>query len=157
MAGMTTPETVTLRDKNPHANIAWVEIHADGTETSRRGFIWSLSGPVSGVGRAFWVLPGGEGPEGPPGAFSAVLVAVASSRHLCGRAKGRHWDPRGGRYVDKGETYRQPDPRSVFGVREAKARQDPPRRIRLKPMHAAAQTEYDTFVRTVAALTPERT
>lgn len=155
MAGMTTPENVTQSDKNPEWKpgdpIAWVEIHADGGEIPASGAVWSPAAPLSGVGRAFWVL---QDPSGPQEAASAVLVAVTSTRHQCGRVVRGRWAAKGGRFVDQGEIYRQPDPRSKFGVRERPAA--PPRAIRLKPMHASARNEYDAYLALVADLTPER-
>ena len=96
-------------------DIAWIEIEPDGTETERTGVVWALAEPLAGMS-AWWVQP----QDGP-----VVLVARASRRLKCGRERtaraalglsssGTIWMPRGGRFVDVGEYYRESDPRSAF-------------------------------------------
>jgi hypothetical protein len=98
-----------------HDVVTWLDIHADGSEMRRSGRIWEHAPALTGAGKAWWVIPDEQVGDEP----SAVLVVRAGRRHQVGRPR-RHptregaevWDRKGGRYVDKGEYYRETDPRS---------------------------------------------
>jgi hypothetical protein len=105
-------------------DVLWQEIEPDGSENERTGRIWAPA-PVVGGMSAFWVIP--DGPDGEPGPGPVVLVARAGRRHLVGRlyrVRRRSltggmewrevWNPTGGRFVDKGEWFREADPHSRF-------------------------------------------
>lgn len=98
-------------------DIAWTDIHPDGTEEERYGVVWALAVPLAGMS-AWWVQP--DGCAGP-----TILVARSSRRHRCGRARASGtvlgmtssagvWLASGGRYVDTGEYFRETDLRSRF-------------------------------------------
>lgn len=98
-----------------HDVIIWLDIHADGTETRRSGRVWELAPALAGAGRAYWVIPDDRLP-GEPG---ALFVVRAGRRHRIGRPRPHPkdearttWVRNGGRYVDKGEHYRETDNRS---------------------------------------------
>jgi hypothetical protein len=134
---MTTPK-VTVGDP-----LTWREIHPDGRDLPRSGHIWAPAAPVAGS-TAFWVLPDlqDQGEDSSPA--EAILVARSSRRHLVGRAYRirkrfvtgemgwrEMWNPTGGRFVDKGEWFRETDPRSRFN------------RIHRPPTHAAPRKRPD--------------
>lgn len=117
---MATPKPLTEGDE-----ITWTEIEPDGEEEMRTGIVWALAQPLAGMS-AWWVQP--DDPYGDPGSGPCVLVARASRRHLCGRARAARsalgltadatvWMPNGGRYIDVGEYYRETDQRSSFARR----------------------------------------
>lgn len=100
-------------------HIDWTDIHPDGTESLRSGEILAPEPPLAGM-RAVRVQPDDTA--------STVTVVISSRRHRTGRelVAGVHglnrtpqtkviYSPDGGRYVDKGEAYRETDPRSKFG------------------------------------------
>jgi hypothetical protein len=117
---MKPTKIVTLRE------IEWVDIQPGGRELPRRGHIWVAAAPVAGM-TAFWVLPDLQDQGEDSGPSAAILVARSNRRHLCGRAYRiqkrlvtgemgwrEMWNPTGGRFVDKGEWFRETDPRSRF-------------------------------------------
>jgi len=143
---MKPSKIVTLRE------IQWVDIHPTGRDVPRSGHIWAPAASVAGMS-AFWVIPGvmGQGADSEPA--EAILVARSSRRHLCGRAfrirrrsvTGQMewrdmWNPTGGRYVDKGEWFRETDPRSRFSRTYR-----PPTHAVTKRADAASQVGLDLF------------
>jgi len=143
---MSPAKIVTLRE------IEWVDIQPDGREVPRSGHIWASAAPVAGMS-AFWVLPGvmGQGKNSEP--VEAILVARSGRRHLVGRAYRirkrlvtgemgwrEMWNPTGGRFVDKGEWFRETDPRSRFSRPYR-----PPSRVTTKRVDPASQMEMDLF------------
>jgi hypothetical protein len=92
----------TAKDYKPGDQIAWIDIITAGLEKPRRGEVWAPAPALPGIGRAYWVLPNTMS-NGKP-----VLVAVATSRHRCGRGSMKKWIHKGGRWIDAGENYREP-------------------------------------------------
>lgn len=149
---MTTPKPNTYREGDP---ITWLQITRDGTETARRGEVWALAEPVRGVGRAYWVQPvvfGGMRNDGglPTPADEiwikdgpVILVAVAARQHRCGARRTGRFDVRGGRVIDKGETYAETDPRARVHAKPPKAR---PTHISGVPARAHERTAQDLAV-----------
>jgi hypothetical protein len=90
----------------------WVNIGPAGQESEGWGTIWGDGPSIAGM-KTWWVLP--DPPEATQGrAEAVVLVARASRRHQVGRDVDGRWNPRGGRFVDIGEYFRETDPRSRF-------------------------------------------
>lgn len=90
--------------------ITWSDIHGDGEEDERHGYIWATAQPLAGMS-AWWVIA-----EEDPGE-QVLLVARAAARHQVGRAGRVYVDryvPRMGRFVDIGEYFRETDGRSRF-------------------------------------------
>lgn len=90
----------------PGDGLLWLEIHADGGESPRRGPVWS-SGPAL-TGMRTWFchdLVTGR----------VVRVVLASRRHQVGRRVRGVWRGRGGRFVDVGTIYTEADPASPSG------------------------------------------
>ena len=141
-AGGTGSEPVALGE-----DVAWTDIHPDGTEEERTGREWGPAPPLQGM-KAWWVIP--DRFDGEPGSGAAVLVCRSSRRHLAGRevereALGtvrRRYVPGAGRYVDKGEYFRETDPRSRFAQRYV-----PPTHAVLPHPDAAGQTDLMLFER----------
>lgn len=137
-----------------HEPIAWVDIAPTGTERQRTGRVWAEARAVPGRGKAAWVLADPVHPEG-SGETWAVLVVTAGTRHRVGRSMpaghvGRPavWGARAGRYVDKGERYRETDTRSPGGAREAAGRRSQaPRSISGRPTNAVARSDYENWLR----------
>jgi hypothetical protein len=79
--------------------IEWLDLEPLA-ERLRRGEVWAPAPTQPGRGRAYWVMPFGE--------RACVLVIATSSRHRAGAllCDGRYW-PKGGRWIDKGEHYRE--------------------------------------------------
>lgn len=134
------------RKVKPPEDVIWVDIHPDGTEDERRGMIWSPAPALAGMS-AFWVLPD-EGGE-------VVLVCRSSRRGPVGRSKQRRvvdlaggekvidkWLPNGGRIVDKGEWFRETDPRSRFASRYV-----PPTHAPVATMDVGSQVALMLFER----------
>lgn len=134
--GGTGPKPVALGE-----DVAWTDIHPDGTEEERTGREWGPAPAVDGM-KAWWVIPDEGGP--------AVLVCRSSRRHLAGReverevlgSIRRRYAARAGRYVDKGEYFRETDPRSRFAVRYV-----PPTHAVMPYPDAAGQTDLMLFSR----------
>lgn len=165
---MTTSEDVTQRH---HPPIEWVDIHGDGSETPRRGVVWAPAATVSGIGKAWWVLPEPlDAPDAPsePTALLVAHLAVPQPQETLpgleepqepprprtyrpGRVVRARWYAKEGRLVFPGETIRETHSRSVFAVREAAQRAHPTlsavRTARLSP---SAQVELESFLRSAA-------
>lgn len=149
-------------DEVQHERITWVDIAPTGVERPRTGYVWADARAVPGRGSAVWALadPDADGHVPEPG---AVLVITAGRRHRVGRVVsaghvGRtpRWLVNGGRYVDKGERYRETDSRSPGGQRERVGRTgNPPRSISGRPTTVTAQTDYENWLRIAAALSKE--
>lgn len=118
---MTTAKKVTQREP---VSITWVDIEPDGHEAQCFGRIFCDAAPVRGM-KAWWVIE--DDAEGEPGTGSPVLVCRASRRHRVGRETevGRQlfggpkrwvtkYFPDAGRFVDKGEHYRETAEGSPF-------------------------------------------
>lgn len=144
-----TPEGAERRARDgtlkPGDPIRWTDVRPDGSEEIRTGAVWSEAPPVRSVGKAWWVLPDDQ--DRP----SAVLVSRASRRHTCGRAlSGGAWQNRAGRYIDPGEYYRETDRRAR--TNEHRTAVAIPRSIGGEPTTVVARTEYDNWLRTIAAI-----
>lgn len=87
--------------------ISWLDIHPDGSETARSGFVWSPAPQVAGRGTALWAVT--DDTHTRPGE-SVVLVILAGRRHRVGRTVGERWSAHAGRFVDRHERYRETDP-----------------------------------------------
>jgi hypothetical protein len=94
---MTTPGAY-----GPGERIDWVDLMAAGLETPRRGEVWDVAPPLPGIGRAYWVLPTDGKDSG-----RVVLVAVTTRRHRAGVGVNQYHAGRG-RWIDRGENYREP-------------------------------------------------
>lgn len=136
---MATSKPIAVGD-----DLIWQEIEPDGSESTCTGVVWALAGTISGMS-AWWVIRDGV----------ALLVGRAPRRTRAGRAVKRsarsavtglveereRWHPAGGRYVDKGEFYRETDHRSRFaGVVYV-----PPRHVLMPPMHSVHRTALEAF------------
>jgi hypothetical protein len=88
------------------AGLLWVEIHADGGESPRRGPVWSTAPALSGM-RSWFAHDLVDG--------RVVRVVLASRRHQVGRRIRGVWRARGGRFVDVGTLYTEADPKSLSG------------------------------------------
>lgn len=128
-----------------HARIEWVDIHGDGTETTRTGSVWASAPPLGGQ-EAVWVLPDTPAPSD---GSTGLLVRLTSRRHRAGRIVGRRWFAKQGRWVDAGETIREDHPSSPY--RREEARQVRPSHHAL-PRDTPNATEMAAFVRTVERL-----
>lgn len=95
--------------------ITWRDIHGDGEEDERHGYVWAPAQPLAGMS-AWWVIK--DSRTGQPGQGRPILVARAAARHRVGRNHGRpgrsHYAPHSGRFVDIGEYFRETDSRSRF-------------------------------------------
>ena len=105
--------------------VTYIEFGPDLSEQLVEGEVWS-SAPAAGT---FWVLPCGS-------RWPAVLVARATRRLRVGAVVDGRWDPRGGRWVDKGTWYTETHPRSALarGTASGARMAPPPAAIRMKPL-----------------------
>lgn len=150
---MTTPLLLTESYETPsaddaqesHARIEWVDIHGDGTETTRTGSVWAPAPPLGGQ-NAVWVLP--DAPAASDGS-TALLVRLTSRRHRAGRIVSLRWFARQGRWVDVGEVVREDHPSGPY--RREEARQVRPHR-HAPPRETPNDVEMAAYVRTVARL-----
>ena len=138
---MPKQRPITVGDR-----LAWRDIQPDGTEDERAGTVWAAAQSLAGM-QAWWVVPDG-GPL-------PVLVARSSRRHLVGRAFNiqrrrvsdgtmewlARWNPKGGRYVDVGEWFRETDARSRFRRKFTR-----PAYVSVPKMDAATLTDLNAFV-----------
>lgn len=125
--------------------VTWLDIHGDGTEVPRTGHIWAQAEAIGGRGTCVWAIPEGEA--------LPVLVTTVGTRHRVGRGTMLRWRPDGGRFVDKGERYRETSPRSPS------ARHRGPiaaRSISGAPTTAVGVTEMENYLRTIAAIAADQ-
>ena len=135
-------KAITERNVTEPWPIAWTHIDGDGGERVRTGHVW-CSAPAPA---RWWVLPSAVDSQDPP--CGAVALAWAARRHLVGRqwwveaSEGPYgvlrparwiWEPKGGRFVDKGEVYSTAhiaSPLGALGWQGRVADNPPPRAIR---------------------------
>lgn len=138
MATKGRPGTARPREDRIGDDVCWTEIGPDGDECDAFGVIWHQAEPLAGMA-AWWVKPD----IGP-----VVLVCRASRRHRAGRARTREvlgqmrerYVAEAGRFIDKGEWFRETDPRSRFARPHV-----PPTHVLLPHPDAAAQTDLMLF------------
>jgi len=150
-----------------HPPIEWVDIDGDGSERPRSGRVWTPAAAVSGLGKAWWVLPERAGAPEASSEPLALLVArlpvpvvqealdglqAPSSApvrtYRPGRVVRGRWYAAQGRLIFPGETIRETHPASLFARREAVQRTlQVPTSVRLQRASITAQAELDAFVR----------
>jgi hypothetical protein len=137
--------TTTIPEPKIGQPIQWLDVMAHYGERPRRGEVWSVAPNVPGRGRGFWVIPtDGDNLE-------ALYVVWSTTRHRCGYigASGHRYRKDKGRYVDKGEAYREVSRFAI--VNEARYVTARPGTISGAPVGARAETELNIYLATIEA------
>lgn len=139
MATKDDPSGLRTRQDKIGDDLCWTEIGPDGSESDAFGVVWGQAEPLAGMA-AWWVMPDDES--------TPVLVCRASRRHRAGRARTREvlgsmrerYVEQAGRFIDKGEWFRESDPRSRFARPYV-----PPTHVLLPAPDAASRTDLMLF------------